>query len=172
MKPAGLSGQEIEEVPLRHEDQEPAARRQVTEVGERHTAALREGLGDARCDAHQRGHHLPHAADEMIGAVGGDEIGHLLRQLVGLLFGRVLEIAGARHAAQPFLDVARLHPARTHHVVQRHGAFALHGAEQPGARADVGHARGHRPRHVAKHLVDGELGLFLVHDRRIVDSGA
>ena len=35
-KPAGLSGQEIEEVPLRHEDQEPAARRQVTEVGERH----------------------------------------------------------------------------------------------------------------------------------------
>ena len=142
------------------------------EVGERHAAAFLEGLGDARRDAHQRRHHLPHAADEMIGAVGGVEIGHLLRQLVGLLFGRVLEIAGARHAAQPFLDVARLHPARTHHVVQRHGAFALHRAEESGARADVGHARGHRPRHVAKHLVDGELGLFLVHDRRIVDSGA
>ena len=108
----------------------------------------------------------------MVGAIRGDEIGHLLRQRIGL-FGRVvLEVSGAHHASEPFVHVAALKPARPRDVVQRHGAFALHGAEEPGARADEGHARGHRPRHVAKHLVDGELGLFLVHDRRIVDSGA
>ena len=87
--------------------------------------------------------------------------------MVGLRCRRVFEVAGARHAAQPLLDVAPLQSRCSHHVVDGHRALALHGAEQSGARADVRHAGRHRARHVAEHLVDGELGLFFVH----LDSG-
>src|SRR5687767_14948340 len=109
----------------------------------------------------------------MVGAVGGEEVGVFVRE--GELSVFVLQISRAGHAFQPLLDIARLQLRGPGDLGHAHRALALHGAEQPGARADEGHAGAHRARHVAEDMVDGELDLFLIHSsgnyRRVSSSG-
>jgi hypothetical protein len=138
---------------------------------ERDAAAVAERLGHFGCGAQQRRHHCQQAADEMIGVVRGEEIRLLLRQGEGAGARVVLEVAGARHAFQPFLDVARLQAGSAHHVFGAHRALALHGAEQAGAHADEGHAGGHGARHVAEHLVERLPGFFLVYSQSPLGMG-
>jgi hypothetical protein len=122
------------------------------EVLERHAAALLERLRDFRRRAHQDRHHLEHAAGEVVASLGGEKVRMLIRKEVGLRLRVISEVTRACHPLQPLLDVARLHARCPHHLVAAHRAFALHCTEKSGVRADVHHAGGHRPGHVAEQL--------------------
>jgi hypothetical protein len=135
-----------------------------SEFFEWHAAAALEGGGDIGREPQQTRHDREQTAHEMVGVVRGEQIGVLVGEAIGLRGRVVVEIPGAGHALEPFLDVARHKLALARDVFDAHSPLAGHGAKQPGLDADIPHAGGHGAGHVGEHRVGERLYPVLVHD--------
>jgi hypothetical protein len=131
---ARLAGKEIEEVPLRHEGDEPAARRQVAEVGDREKFV-------ADRDAQPR-HLLVRQAEERLEDT--ELVQNLQRRRVDRVAAEVAQEVGMLLEDDDVCPRARQEQAEHHPG----GTAARHDAPDPGR-----HGRSPHPRSVAPRLV-------------------